>query len=483
MPPQVSATYTENMVGWASAAGWFPGHMAKATRQVAERLAKVDFVIEVRDARVPLSSAAAHLEQLLRDTGRADRKLIAVNKADLVTPEHGKAIASRLGSRARLISTRSGVGVLDLLEDALRAITGRSPRLAPLPRAAASASDSGASSHGSGRAARLSGGSPPRFSGGGGALPLILMVVGAPNTGKSSLINALRRAHAEKGGARDRRRRSRRPARTGPTPGVTRSLSGFQVLPYPTPLPPHAAQPQRRAARRSAVSAAPTPYPPGCGLVPPLVSRPAASGVLGPRRLAARHSGRSAAAPRGERRRRWRSLEDTARGRPPPSSESPLEEASESAHASHFPSPRLAPPLAPRGGLADGTEARRVGPARRSRGRRGAREFLALPARCLTIRLAAPVAEGRSTGRRRGAATRRGIAPSSSGVRVRTTLLQAPLRATDLSLLSDEESRRVCEALGADLLAAVAEVVAARIGCRPAACAHPTLICDRYMYM
>ena len=62
------------MVGWASAAGWFPGHMAKATRQVAERLAKVDFVIEVRDARVPLSSAAAHLEQLLRDTGRADRK-------------------------------------------------------------------------------------------------------------------------------------------------------------------------------------------------------------------------------------------------------------------------------------------------------------------------------------------------------------------------------------------------------------------------
>ena len=225
------------MVGWASAAGWFPGHMAKATRQVAERLAKVDFVIEVRDARVPLSSAAAHLEQLLRDTGRADRKLIAVNKADLVTPEHGKAIASRLGSRARLISTRSGVGVLDLLEDALRAITGRSPRLAPLPRAAASASDSGASSHGSGRAARLSGGSPPRFSGGGGALPLILMVVGAPNTGKSSLINALRRAHAEKGGARDRRRRSRRPARTGPTPGVTRSLSGFQVLPYPTPLP------------------------------------------------------------------------------------------------------------------------------------------------------------------------------------------------------------------------------------------------------
>lgn len=471
------------MVAWASAAGWFPGHMAKATRQVAERLAKVDFVIEVRDARVPLSSAAAHLEQLLRDTGRADRKLIAVNKADLVTPEHGKAIASRLGSRARLISTRSGVGVLDLLEDALRAITGRSPRLAPLPRAAASASDSGASSHGSGRAARLSGGSPPRFSGGGGALPLILMVVGAPNTGKSSLINALRRAHAEKGGARDRRRRSRRPARTGPTPGVTRSLSGFQVLPYPTPLPPHAAQPQRRAAQRSAVSAAPTPYPPGCGLVAPLVSRPAASGVLGPRRLAARHSGRSAAAPRGERRRRWRSLEDTARGRPPPSSESPLKEASESAHASHFPSPRLAPPLAPRGGLADGTEARRVGPARRSRGRRGAREFFALPARCLTIPLAAPVAEGRSIGRRRGAATRRGIAPSSSGVRVRTTLLQAPLRATDLSLLSDEESRRVCEALGADLLAAVAEVVAARIGCRPAACAHPTVICDRYMCM
>jgi len=38
----------------------------------------------------------------------------------------------------------------------------------------------------------------------------------------------------------------------------------------------------------------------------------------------------------------------------------------------------------------------------------------------------------------------------------------APLRATDLSLLSDEESRRVCEALGADLLAAVAEDLGSR---------------------
>lgn len=72
----------------------------------------------------------------------------------------------------------------------------------------------------------------------GATLPLIMMVVGVPNVGKSSIINAFRRlailnAPAVQAGAGASRipdkPRSRRPAKVGPMPGVTTSLSGFQV--------------------------------------------------------------------------------------------------------------------------------------------------------------------------------------------------------------------------------------------------------------
>ena len=53
-----------------------------------------------------------------------------------------------------------------------------------------------------------------------------MLVAGAPNTGKSSLINALRRACSDRHG---QKLRSRKPARTGALPGVTRGLGGFQV--------------------------------------------------------------------------------------------------------------------------------------------------------------------------------------------------------------------------------------------------------------
>ena len=53
--------------------------------------------IFVRDARAPLSSAASHLDALLRRSGRLDRRLVVVNKADLVTAEQRRATAARLG--------------------------------------------------------------------------------------------------------------------------------------------------------------------------------------------------------------------------------------------------------------------------------------------------------------------------------------------------------------------------------------------------
>ncbi|MDR2977008.1 MAG: ribosome biogenesis GTPase YlqF [Streptococcaceae bacterium] len=58
---------------------WFPGHMAKARTQVQEKLKFVDFVIEVVDARLPLSSRNPMLEKIIGTKPR----LLILNKADL----------------------------------------------------------------------------------------------------------------------------------------------------------------------------------------------------------------------------------------------------------------------------------------------------------------------------------------------------------------------------------------------------------------
>lgn len=58
---------------------WFPGHMAKARREVAEKLKYVDIVYEVVDARLPLSSRNPMLDQLIQQKPR----LILLNKSDL----------------------------------------------------------------------------------------------------------------------------------------------------------------------------------------------------------------------------------------------------------------------------------------------------------------------------------------------------------------------------------------------------------------
>lgn len=57
---------------------WYPGHMAKAKRQMEEELKLVDIVIEIRDARMPLASANPLLEELAKNK----EKLVILNKTD-----------------------------------------------------------------------------------------------------------------------------------------------------------------------------------------------------------------------------------------------------------------------------------------------------------------------------------------------------------------------------------------------------------------
>lgn len=62
---------------------WFPGHMAKARRQMEENLKKVDFIIEIRDARIPESST----NPLLGKIGTGKPRLILLSKTDKADPE------------------------------------------------------------------------------------------------------------------------------------------------------------------------------------------------------------------------------------------------------------------------------------------------------------------------------------------------------------------------------------------------------------
>lgn len=61
---------------------WFPGHMVKAIRQVQDKMKLVDLVLELRDARVPLTSGNSKLHDVLGQKGR----IIVLNKMNLADP-------------------------------------------------------------------------------------------------------------------------------------------------------------------------------------------------------------------------------------------------------------------------------------------------------------------------------------------------------------------------------------------------------------
>ena len=66
---------------------WYPGHMTKAKRQMQEDIKLIDLVIELVDARIPMSSRNPDIDEL----GKNKFRLILMNKADLADPECSKA--------------------------------------------------------------------------------------------------------------------------------------------------------------------------------------------------------------------------------------------------------------------------------------------------------------------------------------------------------------------------------------------------------
>jgi len=201
---------------------WFPGHMAKASKEVGEMLRKVDIVLEIRDARVPLSSSASHLQELLRQTNRADRHLVLLNKADLISAKQREWTKRALGDPdAMFVSAMQKKGMPEVLSRALEGLRRKSPKLFRTYKELVPAAGGDAQPYEREMVGRSE-----------ASLPLIMMVVGVPNTGKSSLINALRLMARTQS---DSPQRSRKPARTGWMPGVTKKLHGFQVSWPPAP--------------------------------------------------------------------------------------------------------------------------------------------------------------------------------------------------------------------------------------------------------
>lgn len=58
---------------------WYPGHMAKAQKQIKERLKLVDIILEIVDARVPESS----INPMIQELGQNKPVLLILNKADM----------------------------------------------------------------------------------------------------------------------------------------------------------------------------------------------------------------------------------------------------------------------------------------------------------------------------------------------------------------------------------------------------------------
>jgi len=66
-----------------SGINWYPGHMARAIREIKEKLKLVDIVLEIRDARAPLASGNRAMDETLRQKSR----LILLNKVNLADPK------------------------------------------------------------------------------------------------------------------------------------------------------------------------------------------------------------------------------------------------------------------------------------------------------------------------------------------------------------------------------------------------------------
>lgn len=159
---------------------WFPGHMAKARREVSEKLKLVDIIFELVDARLPLSSRNPMIDQVINQKPR----LLILNKQDMADESETRkwlAYFDKQGHKAVAINSLEGKGLQVVTKAAQEMLAEKWARMKAK-------------------------GMKPRA--------IRAMIVGIPNVGKSTLINRLAKKNI---------------AKTGNTPGVTKAQQWIKV--------------------------------------------------------------------------------------------------------------------------------------------------------------------------------------------------------------------------------------------------------------
>lgn len=159
---------------------WYPGHMTKAVRSMQEDIKLVDLVVEVLDARIPISSRNPDIDNLANNKAR----LVLLNKADLADNKYNEKWVTYFkekGITALLINAKTGNGLKGIqaaVQEACKEKIERDRRRGIKNR------------------------------------PVRAMVVGIPNVGKSTFINAYA---------------GRACAKTGNKPGVTKGKQWIRL--------------------------------------------------------------------------------------------------------------------------------------------------------------------------------------------------------------------------------------------------------------
>ncbi|MGK0288910.1 MAG: ribosome biogenesis GTPase A [bacterium] len=175
---------------------WFPAHMVKALNQVQDKIKAVDLVVEVRDARIPLTSSNPVLKNILGQK----KHLVVLNKANLADSTFNnqwKNWFDKNNTPSLFLNALDANSLKKIVPIAQEMMKERWETY------------------------RKKGIRPP---------PLRMMIVGIPNTGKSTIINRLTK---------------RKSANMGDTPGVTRHQewivikNDLELLDTPGILPPH----------------------------------------------------------------------------------------------------------------------------------------------------------------------------------------------------------------------------------------------------
>ncbi|WP_257350112.1 ribosome biogenesis GTPase YlqF [Pseudalkalibacillus decolorationis] len=159
---------------------WFPGHMAKARREMTEKLKMIDVVFELVDARLPLSSRNPMIDQIVGQKPR----LVLLNKADMADPfitKEWENFFANQGLMTLTVNSKTGQGLEKISSYAKELMKDKRNKM-------------------------IEKGIKPRA--------IRALILGIPNVGKSTLINRLAK---------------KKIAKTGDKPGITQKQQWIKV--------------------------------------------------------------------------------------------------------------------------------------------------------------------------------------------------------------------------------------------------------------